>query len=119
MDMPLPDGHRYPEPDPRDEPELPQLDETLPDGLVYVPSRPTGRRRGRNVVLELQPHEGRRTLLAYESLDALRAGCGPYQSCVSIRADRLDEVASQAGAEAVLFNPVLSEQARHTAPVLG
>lgn len=117
VDVPLPEGHRYPETDQHAEPELAELDETPPDGLVYVPSKPTGSRRGRDVVLELQPHEGRRTLLAYDSLETLRAGCGPYQSCVSVRADRLDEVASRAGAEAVLFNPVLSEQARHTAPV--
>ncbi|WP_342779410.1 SAV_915 family protein [Amycolatopsis cihanbeyliensis] len=118
VDTVPPGGQRYPEVDSRDQPDLPLLDAEDPDQpVVYVPSRPY-RAGQRDAVLELQPHEGRLTLLAYTSRELLEEGCGPYQAWVSIPSHLLEEAAWRVGAEAVLFNPVLSEESRHTAPVL-
>lgn len=117
VDKPIPEGRRYPEPDSREQPELAPLDAPADEGVLYVPSRPV--RPGQHgVTLELQPYRGKPTLLAYSSLDALREGCGRFQSCVSIAAERLDAVAWHVGAQRVLFNPILTEDARHTGPVL-
>jgi hypothetical protein len=117
LDAWLPEGHRYPEADVRDEPDL--QPETL-DGvgsLLYVPSRPV--REGQQVVhLELQPdNAGRLMVLAFTSPEALAERCGPYQPWVAVDRDDIDLVAEQAGALGVLFNPVLAEESRHTGPV--
>jgi hypothetical protein len=117
LDAWLPEGHRYPEVDVRDEPDL--QSETL-DGvgsLLYVPSRPI--REGQKVVhLELQPdNAGRLMVLAFTSPEAIAERCGPYQPWVAVDRDDIDLVAEEAGALGVLFNPVLAEESRHTGPV--
>lgn len=111
------DSRAYPEVDVRDAPDAEVVSELQPPELVYVPSRPV-RTGDRRVFLELQPDDrGRRTLLVYTSADELVAGCGQYQPWVAVFAERLDKIAAEAGAEIVLFNPILSEDARHSAPV--
>lgn len=117
FDAALPDVPQYPAPDVRAQPDLEELDEDPNNGeLLYVPSRPVGQRQ-REVRLELQNYQGKRALLAYTSREQLEAGCGPYQPWVAIESARLDVVMEQCGAEGVLFNPELGEEARHTGPV--
>lgn len=117
LDAALPDIPQYPVPDVRAQPDLEEIPEDTNSGeLLYVPSRPL-RRGQRDAQLELQRFQGKLTLLAYTSPQELEEGCGPHQAWVAIRADRLDAVIAQCGADGVLFNPKLSEQARHTGPV--
>lgn len=117
MDLPLPAGHRYPETEPSERPDLVPAEALSEDGLLYVPSRPL-RSWNELVELELQPDvRGRLMLFAYSSREELDAGCGPYQAWVSIPADLIDEAAWRAGADGVLFNPILAEESRHTGPV--
>lgn len=118
LDEILPVPPRYPELDTAEQPDLPLLDEAEDEPeLLYIPSRPT--EPGAEVVaLELQPHRGRVTLLAFTTAQALEAGCGPYQPYVAVPAELLETVMTESGAERVLFNPVLAEESRHTAPVL-
>jgi hypothetical protein len=117
LDLPLPEGHRYPEPDAGEQPDL---DDAVPlhdGGLLFVASRPL-RSWTELVELELQPDaRGRLMLLAYTSQEELDAGCGPHQAWVSIPAELLGEAAWRAGADGVLFNPILAEESRHTGPV--
>lgn len=117
LDTAHPEGHRYPEPDPREQPELEPLPDQDDGSLVYVPSRPVSE-GDTQVNLELQPDKaGRAMLLAYSSPELLVAGCGPYQPWVAIHATDIDLVAEEAGACGVLFNPELAEDSRHTGPV--
>ena len=109
---------RYPDMDSRDQPPLEPLEPLEEhDGVVYVPSRPV--QAGQYTVeLELQPdRRGRPVLLAYTTPELLRAGCGEHQPWVAIQVDDLPEVIEESGAHGVLFNPVLAEESRHTAPV--
>jgi hypothetical protein len=117
LDAWLPEGHRYPEPDVRDEPDLEPASPHSESGLLYVPSRRVC--EGQQVVhLELQPdHAGRLMMLAFTSPEALAERCGPHQPWVAVARDDIDLVAEQAGALGVLLNPVLSEESRHTGPV--
>jgi hypothetical protein len=117
LDMPLPEGHRYPEPEIREQPDLEEVEPLANDGLLYVPARPM-KSLNQWVELELQPDDrGRLMLLAYTSPQQLEAGCGPYQAWVSIPSDLISEAACRSGADGVLFNPILAEESRHTAPV--
>ncbi|HEV7981153.1 SAV_915 family protein [Amycolatopsis sp.] len=109
---------RYPEVDSRDQPPLDTLEPLDEhDGLLYVPSRPV--RTGQHVVeLELQrDRRGHPLMLAYTSPELLAAGCGEHQPWVAIRMDDMPEVVEESGADGVLLNPVLSEDARHAGPV--
>ena len=117
LDAWLPEGHRYPEPDVRAEPDLEPATPRGEGALLYVPSRPV--REGQQVVhLELQPdNAGRLMVLAFTSPEALAERCGPHQPWVAVDRDGIDLIAEQAGALGVLFNPVLAEEARHTGPV--
>ncbi|MGH3949388.1 MAG: SAV_915 family protein [Pseudonocardiaceae bacterium] len=118
LDLTIPEGHRYPEPDSRQQPEMTFAEPDDSDtSVVYIPSRPY--RVGQaQAVLELQPHEGKLTMLVYSSQEMLRAGCGPHQDFITIRIEYVNEVAWRAGAEATLLDPVLAEESRHTAPVV-
>lgn len=116
VDMAPPEGHRYPEPGVA---ELPDLEpwEPVERQLLYVASRPM-RSWTDLVQLELQPDKrGRLMALAYTSEEELVAGCGPYQAWVAIPSDLIGEAVERSGADGVLFNPVLAEASRHTAPV--
>ncbi|NKQ53904.1 hypothetical protein HFP15_13540 [Amycolatopsis sp. K13G38] len=116
LDVAPPEGHRYPEPEVS---ELPDLEPREPAErqLLYVASRPM-RSRTDLVQLELQPDKrGRLMVLAYTSEEALVAGCGPYQPWVAIPANLIGEAAQRSEADGVLFNPVLAEQSRHTSSV--
>lgn len=117
LDAWLPEGHRYPEPEVRDQPDLQPKAPTGEGVLLFVPSRPV--RKGQQVVhLELQPDDsGRLMMLAFTSPEALAERCGPHQPWVAINRDDIDLVAEQAGALGVLFNPVLAEESRHAGPV--
>ncbi|WP_170220917.1 SAV_915 family protein [Amycolatopsis cihanbeyliensis] len=118
LDLPLPEGHRYPDIAEREKPYLEPLEADPALGeFVYVPSRPI-RAGDRRVLLELQPdHAGRPLLLAYTSPDMLVAGCGPYQPWAAIRAEDLEQVARESGAYGVTFDPILAEESRHIGPV--
>lgn len=116
LDLAPPEGHRYPEPAVS---ELPDLEpwEPVQRQLLYVASRPM-RSWTDLVQLELQPDKrGRLLALAYTSEDELVAGCGPHQAWVAIPSDLIGEAVGRSGADGVLFNPMLAEESRHTAPV--
>lgn len=119
LDASLPDGHRFPEPREREQPELPSAGEPQIDGgLLYLPSRPFSH-GDFDAVLELQADaRGRLQLLVYTSRAELEEGCGPHQAWVAVPASALAEIAEWVGAYQVLFNPVLTEETRHTAPVV-
>ncbi|WP_145600502.1 SAV_915 family protein [Prauserella rugosa] len=118
LDELLPVAPRYPKLDPREQPDLPMLDDAAVEGEhVYIPSRRT--KRGDRVVgVELQPYKGKTTLLAYTTPQALTKGCGPYQPYVVVPRDFLETIMLESGAEQVLFNATLSEEARYSRPVL-
>lgn len=117
LDVWHPDGARYPEPDVRDAAPLPELDAEPPDtSVVWIPTRPV-RVGDRRVHVELHSANGKPQLLAYSSLDALRVNCGPHQAASAISADQISEVAAQAGAYGVVFDAVLAEESRRSAPV--
>lgn len=118
LDVWHPEGERYPalnasEMEPLDELEVSSGDEAL----VWIPSRPVhaGDREVQAELHSIAP--GQPLLLAYDSLEALQAGCGPYQAAAAISAERIDHVAHQTGAYGVAFNAVLADEARHKAPV--
>lgn len=103
LDVAPPEGHRYPEPEVS---ELPDVEpwEPVQRQLLYVASRPM-RSWTDLVELELQPDKrGRLMALAYTSEDELAAGCGPHQAWVAIPSDLIGEavgaasVAEQTGA---------------------
>ncbi|MDV6011008.1 SAV_915 family protein [Haloechinothrix sp. LS1_15] len=115
LDVWLPEGHRYPEPDPRDQPPLERLDATpVDEGQVWIPTRPV-RRGDRRVTAELHREQpGSPPLLCvYTSLEQLREACGPYQAAAAIEIDRIEQVAQECGAHGVVVNPILAEEARH------
>lgn len=116
LDVPLPEGHRYPD-QPDERTELEPLEPSADLEIVYIPSRPfqAGQRRA-NLELQLD-NARRRLLLVYPSPEALAEGCGPYQPWVAVDAARLPEVARQAGADGVVFNSRLVESARYQSPV--
>lgn len=117
LDMWVPEGHRYPEPDPREQPPPQRLDEVGYDATVWIPTHPV-RSGDRRVTAELHAEEpGSPLLCVYTSLDRLRASCGGYQAAAAIEGHRIDEVAARAGAHGVAFNPVLDEKVRHTGVV--
>ncbi len=119
LNMPIPEGHRYPEPDPREQPDLESVVlEILDVSVLWMPSRAV-RVGDRRVDLELFCDEqGHPLLAAYTSLDELRAGCGPQQPAAAIGVQHVGLVADEAGAHGVVFNAVVDEQARRTEPVV-
>ncbi|RZS37002.1 type III secretion system (T3SS) SseB-like protein [Herbihabitans rhizosphaerae] len=106
--------------DPASLPDVPEsgvADDGMAGRFFCVPSRPA-RPGDRTVDLELyRDGDGRPLLLAYTSRELLEAGCGPHQAAVVIPAERLADVAEEAGAAGVAFDPVLAEDARRTKPV--
>lgn len=118
VDVPPPEGHRYPEPAEFERAELEPLAAAEHLTTVYIPSRPF-REGQQRAELELQlDRSGRRLLLAFSSAEALAEGCCPYQSWVAIDVARLSAVADEVGADRVVFNPSLVENARYPAPVV-
>jgi hypothetical protein len=118
FDLKLPVELRSPELDSPDFPDLEQIpvDVNAVD-RIYVPSRPF-QSRDKQLRLELQPGEdGNPALLVYFSVEQLVAGCGPHQAWVAFPASAVRRIAREAGAHTVLFNPILPETIRHTAPV--
>ncbi|MDV6011239.1 SAV_915 family protein [Haloechinothrix sp. LS1_15] len=114
LDVWLPEGHRYPEPDPREVPELAHWPEVPAEGRVWVPARPP-RRGDRQVEVELHAQRPDEPLLCvYSSLDALQEACGPYQAAVAIDVAEMEDVARESGAVEIAYEPVLAEHARHT-----
>lgn len=118
FDLALPAELRNPELDARDFPNLEPIpvDPNMGD-RIYLPSRPFDNRHER-VHLELQPGpDGKPALLVYFSVEQLRAGCGPHQAWVAFPSNAIRRIAREAGASTVLFNPILSDEIRHHAPV--
>lgn len=118
VDMWHPDGARYPEPNVRDIEPLPMLEPPAPADLsvLWIPSR-NGEPGSREVVVELHAADGTGPLLpVFTSVDLLRENCGHHQAASAFRADRIEQVAKQAGADGVVIDPVLAEGARHPAP---
>ena len=115
VDMPIPDDHTYTGQPAHD--ELEELSLTPDIDVLYIPSRPF--RRGQSQArLELQLDKaGRRMLLAYSSAAALAQGCGPYQPWVAVPVDRLPKVTREAGADVVVFDRRLVDEARYGGPV--
>jgi hypothetical protein len=115
LDLSLPIELRHRELDASDADFLEEMAPQSAPELIWIPALPAAA-SARKVDLELWPDpNGQRALFAYTSPAQLRAGCGPYQAFVSIRATDLRIVATEAGAQTVLFNPFLDERARHTA----
>lgn len=85
--------------------ELPELVPPQNTGLLYVPSR--SHRMGASNHAELNLFEtdhGEVVLLAYSSMQQLRACCGDRQPWVAIQAESIESISYQAGAGLVLFN---------------
>lgn len=126
IDMPMllaldvwhPEGARYPEPDARDFEPLEPVDEYQPDlTVVWIPTLPV---RVGDLEVGVELHcstPGVPLLAAFTSVEALREGCGPFQAAAAVLLDRVGEVARQAGAHCVVFDPTLAESARYNAPV--
>ncbi|TNC29173.1 SAV_915 family protein [Amycolatopsis alkalitolerans] len=116
LDVAPPEGHRYPEPEVAEVPDLEPW-EPVERQLLYVASRPM-RSWTDLVQLELQPDKrGRLMVLAYTSEEELVAWCGPHQAWVAIPSNLVGEAVARSGADGVLFNPILAAESRHTAPV--
>lgn len=117
LDVWHPEGSRYPEPDVREvEPLEPMEEYALDQSVMWVPTRPV-RVGDLEVGVELHSNDQGIPLLAvFTSIEALRESCGPYQAASAIRSDRVEEVAWQAGAQGVVFDPMLAESARYNAP---
>lgn len=114
-----PAGHRYPEPEPLEFEPLPYAERAATSIEFWIPTRPV--RAGSDVIqveLFTATPSAPTCLLAYESIDELRACCGPFQDAVSIDPENLDAVLASTGAEAVFFGAEVTEEARHQAPVL-
>jgi len=77
-----------------------------PDSLVWIPTLPVCENDER-VEFDLRPTpDGGAQLLVYSSPDALRANCGPQQTGIAVRLERVAEIAREAGASGVLFDLV-------------
>ncbi|PXY32381.1 SAV_915 family protein [Prauserella muralis] len=116
-----PEGSRYPAPEPSEMEPMEHIklagDDMAATGMVWIPTRPV-RAGDRHVDAELYCRKpGQPLLLAYSSLPALQAGCGPYQAAAAIDVAQIDEVAFEAGAARVVFDMPLAEDARHPEPV--
>ncbi|WP_133116474.1 SAV_915 family protein [Amycolatopsis antarctica] len=116
-----PDGVRYPAPDPSEIEPMEHLELTGDDmattGLLWIATRPV-QEGDRQVDAELYCRKpGQPLLLAYSSLPALVAACGPHQAAAAIEAHRLDEVAVQSGASGIVLDVPFTEDAQHSAPV--
>ncbi len=65
--------------------------------------------------LELQPMPGDQlAVMAYSSVAAVEAGCGPHQASVRIPAGLLGEARLQSGADTICLDTPLPQQVRHT-----
>lgn len=81
--------------------------------LAYVPSR-RATAGDEDVTLELRTTEdGELAMLVFSSLDLLVAGCGEAQPWVAIPWERVEIVMHLSGAEAVLWDVVLSDEQRY------
>jgi hypothetical protein len=118
VDVWYPDGTRYPPTDPRDREPLAYAKHLTPVTDVWIPALPmaSGAKAARVELYAVTP--GDPMLLCYRSLDDLHTACGPYQAAISVRANALRQVAEEAGAHGVLFDAELSDELRHTAPVV-
>lgn len=118
IDVWHPAGRRYPQPDPLDFEPVPYAEQVSPSVEFWIPTRPV--RPGAAVIqaelFAVTP--GAPMLLAYESAEELQACCGPHQDAVSIDPADLESVVVSTGAHGVLFGAVLTDDARHQAPVL-
>ncbi|MQA12435.1 MAG: hypothetical protein GEU98_28700 [Pseudonocardiaceae bacterium] len=120
IDMWHPGGARYPEPDRHDFDPLEPLDDQPPpeEPVVWIPTRPV-RAGDRRVNAELHgTRAGEKLLLVFESPEQAWAACGQFQAVSAIRADRIDKIAQDCGANGVVFNGWLDEDVRHTAPIV-
>lgn len=118
VDVWHPDGARFPEPEPRELEPLGQAEiERTRDPLVWIPTRPV-RRGDRRVSADLHgTRPGEKLLLVFGSPEQAWQACGPYQALSAIHVDNVEAVAQECGAQQVVTNGVLSEQAQHRAPV--
>lgn len=67
-------------------------------------------------VLELrEDDQGRVSVLAYSSREALVECCGNAQPWVSVPKELIDELVRRSGADGVLWNAVLAPEQRHGA----
>lgn len=65
--------------------------------------------------LELQPMPGDHlAVMAYSSVTAVQAGCGPHQASVRIPAGLLGEARRQSGADTICLDTPLPQRVRHT-----
>lgn len=93
-------------------PEAP-VEETVGE-VVWTLWRPSGRGDDSRVEVELHGNDSEQRVLAlYTSKETLRACAGPYQPAVAIRANEVEQVAEEAGADVVEFNPAIAPEARH------
>lgn len=117
LDVWHPEGSRYPEPDVREVEPLEPMEAYAPDqSVMWIPTRPV---RVGDLEVGVEVHcndQGVPLLAVFTSIEALRESCGPYQAASAIRSDRVEEVAWQAGAQGVVFDPMLADSARYNAP---
>lgn len=118
IDIRHPAGVRYPgTPWTEIEPITPMAPENPDEPVVWIPTRPA-RKGDRQVVAELHGTKpGENLLLVFGTPEEAWEACGPYQSLTAVRLDRLQTVASECGANAIVANGWLDESARHQTPV--
>lgn len=120
VDMPLPEGHRYPVPDLKESVPLDPIPEMpFEADRCWVASRPFdwSHRHARPELL-LQNGGSRRILLIYSSPEAVQLCCGPYQAAFPIRVEKLDELTRQSKATEVMFDTPIDPSAQHRDVVL-
>jgi hypothetical protein len=117
FDLALPVELRHPDLHAVEFPDLEKIPiDDGPTDRIYTPSRPFREGDG-DVRVELQPdQDGNPALLAYFSVEQLRAGCGPYQPWVAFPSRELKWIARRAGARTVLFNAIVNDGARRRGP---
>lgn len=81
--------------------------------IAYVPCERVGP-RDRQANIELRYDGDKRlVMLAYSSLEELVRGCGEAQPWVAVPVDRVSQVQQDTGAEIVLWDLELPNEARH------
>lgn len=113
-----PAGARFPELDEHAlEPMDYLADDIAEEPLVWIPTRPV-QAGDRRATVELHgTRPGENLLLAFESPEHAQAACGPYQALSAVYSNRIGSIAQECGAQQVVYNGWLADDARHTAPV--
>ncbi|RZS33944.1 hypothetical protein EV193_11094 [Herbihabitans rhizosphaerae] len=113
-----PEGERYAEQDVREMEPLAYAEHVPPLTEAWIPSLPVvpGARAAQVELYAVRP--GEPMLLAYGSLEDLRACCGEHQAAIRVNPEDLDAVTAEAGAHGVLFDAVLDQELRYSGPVV-